>query len=134
MNYILPVNPLEILIPNSYDLAIKIQKETKTLWRSQWLQLDADILCPWYSVQEASALLMEQLLRADAGSLNHLKTHSLSHMMVDAGCRLGPQWGCQSEQLWGPFHTTLSQTKLGFFKAWQLGSKSEHSERAEWRV
>ena len=39
--------------------------------------------------RQASALLMEQLLRADAGSLNHLKTHSFSYMMVDAGCQLG---------------------------------------------
>ena len=39
--------------------------------------------------RHASALLREQLLRADAGSLNHLKTHSFSYMMVDAGCQLG---------------------------------------------
>lgn len=34
-----PVNPLDTLIPNSYSLAIKIQKETKILRRSQWPQL-----------------------------------------------------------------------------------------------
>ena len=34
----------------------------------------------------------------------------------------------------GPFHITPSQTKLGFLMAWQLGSKSEHSERAKWRL
>ena len=34
----------------------------------------------------------------------------------------------------GSFHTTPSQTKLGFLTAWQLGSKNESSERAKWRL
>lgn len=43
--------------------------------------------------------------------------------------------GAVSQNNYGaPFHTTPAQTKLGFLTAWQLGSKSEHSERAEWRV
>lgn len=82
------------------------------LHRSQWLQPGTDdILHPWYSVQ-ASALLMEQLRRADAGSLNHLKTHSLSHTMVDAGCQLGLLAG-------------MPACSLNFLIIWWLSSRRE---------
>lgn len=63
---------------------------------------------PWYSVQASISSAHGAVARADAGSLNHLKTHSLSHTMVDAGCQLGLLAGMPACLAWALPHNMVT--------------------------
>lgn len=82
------------------------------LHRSQWLQPGTDILHPWYSVQASISSAHGAAAESRCQSLNHLKTHSLSHTMVDAGCQLGLLAG-------------MPACSLNFLIIWWLSSRRE---------
>lgn len=75
-------------------LSLHFLEPRATVHWSLWLTQTQVPLGPSQVERQIQALLVEKLMKADTGEWNHLKTHSLTCMMADAGCQLaGPLAG-----------------------------------------